>query len=254
MRRRSSPRSSSTVASVSGSAVRAAHELGAARVEDHRRAADQRRERLGDAVEAALGEHDPLEPLVRRERPLEHRVVLVDEVRGRLLGDRDERHLVGHLEQREAQLGGRLAQRLGHLLVREAGAEPEPGEPVAGQPLDVGALGLGVLEPPSRSSAAARRPTATASGPRALRCGPTARRSRARPPPPPGGRRDRGSGPRGGACASLSRRGAAARRPPRAPAAGRRASPRTAPGPRSAAARTGSPGRRGRRRGRSARG
>ena len=59
-------------------AVRAAHELRAARVEDQRRAADQRGERGGHAVEPALGEHDPLEPLVRGDRPLEHRVVLVD--------------------------------------------------------------------------------------------------------------------------------------------------------------------------------
>jgi hypothetical protein len=102
--------------------VRAAHELGAARVEDQRRPADQRRERLGHPVEPALREHDPLQPLVRRQRPLQHGVVLVDQVRGRLLGDRDERHVIGHLEQREAQLGRRLAQGLGHLGVREARA------------------------------------------------------------------------------------------------------------------------------------
>ena len=189
---RSSSRSSSTVSSVSGWRCERRTSSVAARVEDHRRAADQRRQRLGDAVEAALGEHDPLQPLVRRERPLEHRVVLVDEVRGRLLGDRDERHLIGHLEQREAELRGGLAQRLGHRLVREARAEPEPGEPVPGQQLDERPLAVGVRAAASRSSAAARRPTATASGPRALRCGPSAPRSRARPRPPRGGRRDRG--------------------------------------------------------------
>ena len=70
-----------------------------------RGAADQRRERAGDAVEPLLGQHDPLEPLVGGERPLEHRVLLVDQVRERLLGDRDERHLVRDLEQREAELG-----------------------------------------------------------------------------------------------------------------------------------------------------
>ena len=57
-----------------------------------------------DPVEPLLGEHDPLEPLVRGQRAPQHGVLLVDEVRERLLGERDERQLVGHLEQREAVL------------------------------------------------------------------------------------------------------------------------------------------------------
>src|SRR4051795_10377829 len=60
----------------------------------------------------AQGGPDRREPLVGRQRALEHRVVLVDEVRGRLLGDRDERQLVGHLDEREAQIGGRLPPRV----------------------------------------------------------------------------------------------------------------------------------------------
>ena len=132
----------------------------AAGVEDDRRAADQRRQRAGHAVEPALGEHDPLEPLVRGERALEDRVVLVDEVREGLLGDGDERHLVGHLEQREAELVGGLDHRLGHRRVGEARAEPEAGQPVAREPRDVLALGVGALELEARGQQqlAARQP------------------------------------------------------------------------------------------------
>ena len=60
----------------------------AAAVEDHDRAADQRRERRGDRVEAALGEHDPLQALLDGDRALQQRVLLVDQPRERLLGDR----------------------------------------------------------------------------------------------------------------------------------------------------------------------
>ena len=72
--------------------------------------------------------------------------MLVDEVREGLLGDGDERHLVGHLEEREAELVGGLDHRLGHRRVGEAGAEAEAGQPVAGEPRDVLALGVGALE------------------------------------------------------------------------------------------------------------
>ena len=61
-------------------------------------------ERAHHLVEPALLEHQPLEPLVDRDAALEHLVLLVHEPRERLLGDRDERQLVGHLEHREAEL------------------------------------------------------------------------------------------------------------------------------------------------------
>ena len=115
---------------------------------------------LRHAVQPALGEHDPLQPLVRRQRAPQHGVLLVDELRERLLGDRDERHLVGHLEEREAVLGGRLAQRLRDVLVPEPGAEPEPGQPVLGEPRDVGALHLviGQLQAGGEQQLAAGQP------------------------------------------------------------------------------------------------
>ena len=75
----------------------------AARVEHHHRAADRGRQRPHQLVEPALLEHQPLQPLVDGDAALEHLVLLVDEPRERLLGDRDERQLVGHLEHREAE-------------------------------------------------------------------------------------------------------------------------------------------------------
>ena len=50
---------------------------------------DLARHRLDTRQRAALGEHDPLEPLVRGERALEDGVVLVDQVREGLLGEGD---------------------------------------------------------------------------------------------------------------------------------------------------------------------
>ena len=198
-----------------------------------------------------LGQHDPLQPLVRAQRPLQHRVVLVDEVRGRLLGDRDERHLVGHLDEREAELGGRLAQRLGHLLVREPGAEPEPREPVPGEQLHERALAVGVEQPHpgGQEQLAAGQPRR-----RVLELGDVHPADRVLEPRLA---RDEADVEVADEVAERqhrpTRRSAAARTPPRAPVAGRSGSPRTARVPRSAAARAGSPGRRGRRRGRSAR-
>ncbi len=87
----------------------------AAAVEDERGAADERRQRPDDRVEAALGQDDPLQALLRGDRALQQRVLLVDEPRERLLGERDERQLVGHLEQREAALA--------------RGLRPAPGAP-----------------------------------------------------------------------------------------------------------------------------
>jgi len=54
-------------------------------------APDQRRQRAGQGVEPALGEHHALQALVSRQRPAQHRVLLVDQLRERRLGDGDER-------------------------------------------------------------------------------------------------------------------------------------------------------------------
>ena len=133
----------------------------AARVEDQRRPADHRRQRAGHAVQAALGEHDPLQPLVRGQRAPQHRVLLVDEVRERLLGDRDERQLVGHLEQREAVLGGRLrAAPPGTCSCEKPAPKPSPVSPCADEPRDVLALLRVVAELQARreQQLAARQP------------------------------------------------------------------------------------------------
>ena len=76
------------------------------RVEDQHGAADRGRERARNLVDPALLEHQLLEAALQRDPALQGLVLLVDEVRERLLGDRDERHLVRHLEQREAELLG----------------------------------------------------------------------------------------------------------------------------------------------------
>ena len=132
----------------------------AAPVVDQRRPADQRGQRARHAVEALLGEHDPLEPLVRRERATQERVLLVDEMGERLLGEGDERQLVGHLEEGEAVLLGGLHHRLGHGVVAEPRAQPDAREPVARQPRDVLALPVGVLElhPRGEQQLTAREP------------------------------------------------------------------------------------------------
>ena len=105
----------------------------AAAVEDERRAADQRRQRADDRVQASLGEDDALQALLGGDRALEEGVLLVDQSGEGALGERDERHLVGHLEEREAALPGGLDERGGDLLVAEARAEAHPGQPVVGQ-------------------------------------------------------------------------------------------------------------------------
>ena len=85
--------------------------LAAGREHAHR-AAGRRGQRAHHLVEPALLEHEPLEPLVDRDAALEHLVLLVHQPRERLLGDRDERQLVGHLEHREAERGRLLDERV----------------------------------------------------------------------------------------------------------------------------------------------
>ena len=70
--------------------------------------------------------------VLRRALAAQDRVLLVDQLGERRLGDRDERHLVGHLEHRELALGRHLEQRLGHGGVLEARPEPESREVVVG--------------------------------------------------------------------------------------------------------------------------
>ena len=159
----------------------------------------------GDPVEPLLGEHDPLEPLVRGERAAQDRVLLVDEVREGLLGERDERQLVGHLEQREVVLGGRLRRaRRASSRARSRSRARAP-RARAGPAARRTRAACPRRSAPSRSSAAARRRTGTASGPPARRCGPSAPGRRTRRRRTRGARRRRRAG-RGGS-ASPDRQG-----------------------------------------------
>ena len=158
--------------------------------------ADERGQRADDRVEAALGEHDALQALLRGDRALQQRVLLVDQAGERLLGEGDERQLVGHLEEREVALARRLDQRLGHLVVREAGARRRARPARGRRAWRCTRAAAWRCRAPGPSSAAARRPTATASGRAARRCAPSGPACR-RWPRPPGGRRRRRPGPRG---------------------------------------------------------
>jgi hypothetical protein len=92
---------------------------------------DQRGQGGRERVEPSLGEHDPLQAVVRGDRPTQNPVLLVDQLGERRLGQGDERDLVRNLEHRELALGGRLKQRRRDLIVAEADPEPEPGQLVA---------------------------------------------------------------------------------------------------------------------------
>ena len=124
----------------------AAGEPLAAAVEDRDGAADRGGDRRDDLLQAALFEDQPLEPALHGDAPLQHLVLLVDEAGEGLLGDRDERRRVGHLEEREVALLGLVDQRFRQLRVAEAGAEAEPGEVVVGEQADEGALLGGGVE------------------------------------------------------------------------------------------------------------
>ena len=106
-------------------------------VEEHGGAADERREGREDRVESLLLEDDLGELLVHGEAALQERVLLVDDLRGDRLGDGDERHVVGDLEEREAVLVGHLDEALGHLVEGEPGAEAQPREVVVDQRLEL---------------------------------------------------------------------------------------------------------------------
>jgi hypothetical protein len=119
----------------------------APRAEHGHRAADGRRERAHQLVQAALLENQPLEPLVDRDAALEQLVLLVHEPRERLLGQRDERQLVGDLEHGEAELLRVAHERRRQRLVVEPRAEAEPGEVMAVKQAHELAQLLGPVEP-----------------------------------------------------------------------------------------------------------
>ena len=138
--------SSASAPSSSSCAEGAPHEQRAARVVGEHAAADQGRECGDDRVEPALGQHDPLESLVRGDRTAQDRVLLVDEPAEGRLGDGDERHVVRHLDERQVTLSRSCHDRVRNRSVREAGAESEPRELMVGEQVDERALALRRVE------------------------------------------------------------------------------------------------------------
>ncbi len=121
-------------------AVRRLAEHEPVEVVEHRRAPDQRGERRDDELQALLFEHDLGELLVDRERALQQRILFVHDLGRDRFGDRDERDVVGHLEQREAVLLGERDHRVGHRLEAEPHSEAEPGDVDVDEPLQEGEL------------------------------------------------------------------------------------------------------------------
>ena len=80
------------------------------------------------------------QPLVHLERARHLLELFAREMRHRRLRDGDERDLVRNREDWERELVRLLDDRRRHVGEAEAHAEAEPGEPVLGKPLDVGAL------------------------------------------------------------------------------------------------------------------
>ncbi len=109
-------------------------------VDERERAADVVAEDREQGGRAASFEHGVGQPLVHLERPFDARELLVRELRGDRLRQRDERHLVGHGHEREAELLGLVGERLRRLGPPEADTEREPREPVSGQAAHVLAL------------------------------------------------------------------------------------------------------------------
>ena len=99
--------------------------------------------RASDAAmpcDAAALQHRAGQRVLGLDGPLQQVVLLGEEAAEDRLGDRDERHRVGDLEQREPGLLGRRRQGPRHLVVAEPQPEPEPGESRVDQSLEVGAL------------------------------------------------------------------------------------------------------------------
>ncbi len=118
-------------------AVRRLAEHDAVEVEQDGGTADERRERREDGLQALLLEHDLGELLVHGEAALQQGVLLVDDLGRDRLADGEERDVVRDLEQREAVLFGDAHQRRRNLVEAEAGAEPEAGDVVVDEPLDL---------------------------------------------------------------------------------------------------------------------
>ena len=109
-------------------------------VEQQRPSLDHPGERRRDALDPLPFHHRAGEHVLGVDRALQGVVLLGDDPREDRLGDRDERHRVRDLEERQARRLGRRHERLRGLLVREAEAEPEAGDARAGETLHVGAL------------------------------------------------------------------------------------------------------------------
>ena len=112
----------------------------AGRVDEGERAADVVAEDRQQGGHAAAFEHGVGEPLVHLDRALDAGKLLVRELRRNCLRQRDERHLVGHRDEREVELLGLVGKRLRRLGPTEADPEREPGQSVSGEAADVFAL------------------------------------------------------------------------------------------------------------------
>ncbi len=113
---------------------------GPTRIQQQRRSRDRGGDRGDDLVQPAPLDHQPLEPLVDGDSAFEHSVLEVDQRLRRALGDRDERHLVRDLEDRELPLLALVRKRLRHPLVREPRAQAEARQAVIVEQPDEGAL------------------------------------------------------------------------------------------------------------------
>ena len=148
---------------------------------------DERRPPIASAIAPAIASRPRSDSTICWRRSCaaidrcRQRVLLVDQAPERLLGDRDERHLVGHLEEREAALAGRRSSPSGPS-VRESGPEAEPGEPMVGERGDEARAALrGVEHHPGRQQQLATGQPGV--GSRARRCGPSAPGCRCGPSP-----------------------------------------------------------------------
>ena len=121
-------------------AVEPARELAASAVEDDRRSADRRRRRSKDLLQSPALDHQPLEALVHLGAAVEHIELLVDQMGRGALVDRDERHLVRDLEQGQVVGSRGIEQGLRQALVVEACSEPESGDLLGREQLDISAL------------------------------------------------------------------------------------------------------------------
>jgi hypothetical protein len=119
----------------------------AAGVEDDGAAADRRSDLPRNLVQAPALEHQPLEALVDGDPAGENVVLLIHQAAEGRLGDRDERRLVGDLEDREVGRVRLRQDRLRNLGVVEAGPEAEAGDSRFGEQTDELPLPVRRVEP-----------------------------------------------------------------------------------------------------------